>query len=387
MQLAQFLRNHVGVLTDDWIEFAKELRPAATGLSWVQLRNSSADIIRSIVDDMEVELSEEERRQKSESVVALQTREIRRSAQEHAAQRLSAGFTLNQLIWEYRALRANVVRRWRREVENPGPEAFDDLTLFDEALDESLIEAVDYYNNRLADARELLNGVLGHDLRNPLGAIVTSAEILEQGRLPPEQQDAVVARIRSSSTRMREMIDDLLDFTRTRLGTKLPVSPREADLGEVCERVTAQAAAQHPQADLRLERHGDLAGRWDVARLEQMLGNVVGNAIRHADPGTAVTVSAEGEEQSVHVRVSNTGAVIPPDEQQRIFDPLRRATGEQESSQADADHLGLGLYIALKIAEAHNGTIDVDSSKGRGTTFTVHLPRRKPEGSETAGVT
>lgn len=219
--------------------------------------------------------------------------------------------------------------------------------------------------------RERLMGILGHDLRNPLGAItMADGLLLRRHDLPPAASDLLL-RIRRSADRMQEMINTLLDFTRVRSGGRLPVSPVPADLAEIAHGVLDELREIWPGRDLRLEARGDSAGRWDPARMAQVISNLAGNALAYGDPGTPVRVSVEDPGEEVVLTVRNQGRPIPADLMPVLFEPFRRGLSEEGSPGG----LGLGLYIVQQIVQAHGGTIDVASTAQEGTTFSVRLPR------------
>lgn len=385
MSMARFIEDNQDEILDEWESFAASLTPAAEGLTAKELRNLAYAIIRSVVEDMQIEQSERERHQKSIRSLEADRTDIGHQARGHAAERLTEGFTLNQLIAEYRALRANVIRQWRRQLEDVGDYELEELTRFNEAIDESLSEAVGWYNSRIEDARDLLNGVLAHDMRNPLGSAMTSAEVLLHDESLSPQNTRAAVRIRNSCKRLSKMIGDLLDFTRTRLGTGLPIATTEGDLGEEVREVVEELRNFHPDSTIHCHVDGDLTGSWDLARIEQLLSNLISNALEHGEFGSPVNVHALSADGELHVTIHNEGA-IPEEEQRVIFDPLRRAVA-QGMDDRSRHGLGLGLYIARQIAEAHDGAIDVMSSGESGTTFTVRLPRERKSGSATAGMT
>jgi signal transduction histidine kinase len=212
-------------------------------------------------------------------------------------------------------------------------------------------------------------GILGHDLRNPLGAISMAAGLLlQRGRLD-EQDAATVSRIVRASQRMTGMITQLLDLTRARLGGGLAIERKPADLGEMCRNVVEEF-----DAPVELEIEGDLNGAYDADRIAQVLSNITGNAVQYAAPGTAVVVKARAAEAEVVVEIANQGDPIPADLLPFLFEPFRRAT-----SRANANgHLGLGLYIAHQLVLSHGGTLEARSSDGK-TTFMIRLPRLAPQ--------
>ncbi len=212
--------------------------------------------------------------------------------------------------------------------------------------------------------RQRFLDILAHDLRNPIGAIIMAADLLaEQGGLP-DRATRAAARIRSSSERMRRLIEELMDFSRSRSGTMV-LEVRPLDLAEITREIVEDVRLGCPQCDLLVDSRGPVVGEWDHDRLAQALHNIVGNAVEHSAPETAVQIEVGGDTVSCFVRVTNHGETIAPDTIGQIFDPFRRG--------ANSRGLGLGLFIARSIVEAHGGTIAVESEDGE-TTFTIRLP-------------
>ena len=388
MRMPDFIETHLEEILQEWEEFAKEQRPAAVGLSSEELRDFAAWILRAVADDMRAHRSEAERHESAScGTGSHHLADVADSARSHAAERLSEGFTLQQLVAEYCALRAAVTRRWRAGLEQHDDEALEELVLFNESIDESLSVSVGWYFARIEEARELLNGVLAHDLRSPLGAIIASIELFLRDDTMSERQTRSALMMRKSAARMRSMIDDLLDFTRTRLGTGLPMAIAQYDMASMVREVCEEQLAYHRGARLTFETRGTLTGYWDHARINQMLGNLVENAIKHGGE-SPVTVIAAGSDDEVTIEVRNDSGTIPAEQQETIFDPLRFAVVAKETATEPPERgLGLGLYIAREIAQAHDGVIDVRSSESEGTTFTIRLPRKRREGAASAGLT
>ncbi len=219
---------------------------------------------------------------------------------------------------------------------------------------------------KVAEFRELFIGILGHDLRNPVSAISMAAGLLlRRGHLGAQDAETA-ARIIRSSQRMSRMITQLLDLTRARLGGGMPIAPKPTDLRDVCRNVVEEF-----EAAIELTVEGEVAGSWDQDRLEEVLSNLVGNAIEHAEPDSVVRVHAAEEQEEVVVRVSNQGDTIPPELLPFIFEPFRGAKKKQPSQ---TENLGLGLYIAQQIVRAHGGKLEASSADGR-TEFVIRLPR------------
>jgi len=224
---------------------------------------------------------------------------------------------------------------------------------------------------RIEQAREQFIGILGHDLRNPLSAILMAVEVL--GDLPMPYA-AVVGRVARSAHRIEGMIRDLLDFARGRLAGGIPVAPRPCDLQALCHEVVEEMKQAHPDRAIRFEAAGDLRGEWDPDRVEQVVSNLVGNAVTHGIGSVRVTGRDDGDE--VVTTVHNQGPSIPAAAIPILFEPFTRPA--QEVDGARSQGLGLGLYIASEIVHAHGGTISVASTEGEGTTFTIRWPRSVP---------
>ncbi len=242
------------------------------------------------------------------------------------------------------------------------------LTLEREALEQALSE-----QKQIEVLRERLLGVVGHDLRSPLSSIAMSAALmLKRGTL--QDSDAkTVARIARSADRMTEIISQLLDFTRARLGGGIPIDPKPIELAEVCAEVITECETAHPDRTLRFDSDMDTTGLWDRNRVAQVVANLVGNAIQHGRQDSPIDVRLRDEGEVVCLLVHNDGPPIPADQLPSIFDPFRRRTLH---TTRKAQGLGLGLFIVREMVRAHTGEVNVQSTEADGTTFIVKLPRK-----------
>ena len=230
--------------------------------------------------------------------------------------------------------------------------------------------AQDQLQARAAYERQLI-GIVSHDLRNPINAIVVAAALLSKDdHLNPRQAKAV-SRIVSSSDRVRRMLRDFLDFTQARTLGRLPVSPVPTNIAHIARQVFEELRVLHPDRPATIENEGDTEGRWDADRIAQVIGNLLSNAYQHSPSSAAIQLRTWGTPDDVVIEVYNEGTPIPPADIARLFQPFER--GETVVS-ADRS-VGLGLFISHQIVEAHGGTISVDSTSGGGTVFRVCLPR------------
>ncbi len=218
---------------------------------------------------------------------------------------------------------------------------------------------------------EMFMAVLGHDLRNPLTALVASAQALER-RSDDETVRQVAARMRASGKRMSRMIEDTLDLARARLAGGIAVKREPADLGVVLEGVLQEHRAAFPTRGMELAQEGDLQGAWDVGRLGQVASNLIGNALQHGATDEPIQVRLDGHRpDAVTLSVINSGT-IPPHVLPNIFDPFRG--GARDAGRTEG--LGLGLYIVQQIVQAHRGSVEVHSVDGTHTMFRVTVPRQ-----------
>jgi len=217
---------------------------------------------------------------------------------------------------------------------------------------------------------EMFSALLAHDLRNPLSAILASAQLLQKRSNEPQAQQSA-ARIVASGNRMSRMIEDMLDLARARVGGGIQVKREPCDLAALVEPVIRENQAAHPERRIETEFSGTFEGAWDAERIAQVASNLVGNALKHGDAEGIVTVELDGRAAgTVRLSVINSGT-IAPELVGHLFDPFR--SGQQTSGRRDG--LGLGLYIVCQIVKAHDGRVDVDSNRDNKTVFRVVMPR------------
>ena len=369
MRLADFIRDNHEVILKEWEAFARTLTPGAEGMTKAGLRDHADEILAAIVSDMSARETAAEKSQKSKGHAHGQKpTETHGSLGElHANLRIEAGFTLTQVVAEYRALRAGILRLWAK----PQPDA-DGVLRFNEAIDAALAEAVDRFTARTNQYRDQLIGIVSHDLRNPLTGILMGSDLLTRTEGLDDKSARLATRIHNSARRMVRIVDDLLDLTRTRLGSEIHIFRRPVNATSVCEMVIAELEGSHPHAAIRYTAKGDLSGEWDSDRLAQVVSNLLGNALLHGDTDKPINVIAQGNGEEIALSINNAGLPIPQSALNSIFEPNVRNV--QGTADAPAG-LGLGLYIAKELVSAHGGTLDVASTDAAGTTFTVHLPR------------
>jgi len=354
------------ILTE-WEAFASTLLPASQGLNSLALRDHAKQIMEAVAKDLKAPQTREAQSEKSKGRAPRIEGAPETAAQTHAVLRARAGFDINQLVAEYRALRASVLRLWADHATLDEGD-IDDLVRFNEAIDQAVAESVGHFHSTVEHYRNLLLGMLGHDMRTPLNAIVVTASYLAKLNAGEAVSEAAATLVRSGAA-MQELLNDLTDFNRTNLGLGLKLVRSDIDLAQVAERELQLVRAAYPQRQIAFSATGDSRGKWDGARLQQVIRNLVSNAIAYGSSDAPVHVTLRGEPGEVRLEVNNSGHI---EEVRAIFEPLNR--GATRKSRKSPDGLGLGLFIVREIVRAHGGHVEA-RSEGQQTTFTVRLPR------------
>jgi signal transduction histidine kinase len=378
LRLADFIDKNVKQIVSEWESFARTLHPAANNMTPLALRNHIHEILAFIVSDVKSPQTNLQQIHKSQGKKKKSSGST--AAQTHAALRLAGGFDIDQMVSEWRALRASVIKLW--SATNTPMNAIDilDLTRFNESIDQELAESVSHYTQKVSYSKDLFLGILGHDLRNPLNVISMSAQLMlnigAQNEQPTlnDRQIMLAKQIYESSSRIDEIVVNLLDMARARFGSGLPVIRAPMDFGFVAQQLVNEMRAAYPARPIILEISGELKGEWDKARIGQVFSNLIGNAMQYSFQDSSIGVSVKGMAKEVVVSVHNEGVPIPPEKIATLFDAITRAVTD-EARHPGAINLGLGLYITKDIVVSHGGTINVTSSEENGTTFTARFPR------------
>jgi len=377
MRLADFISSNLENILSEWVAFARTKIALGQGMTDLALRDDAAAILSEVARDMGTVQSSGEQQAKSQGDAAADPSLPVTPSHAHAMQRVRSGFEVNQMVSEFRALRATVLRLWSESTGTASIEDLNDVTRFNEAIDQALAESLKSFVSEVDRARNLFMEVLGHDLRTPLSTITMCSSILKLRR-PEDVRE--VEMIQRSSERMRKLVDVVLSYTRRSLGAVLPVELKQVQLDELVRNCVHDLAVTNPEREIVLSTNADLQGIWDAMRLSQLVSNLVGNALKYGASDQPITVTLEADESdSVVLRVHNFGPPISSQVVADIFEPLVRGKNPAGSAQVGGANMGLGLYIAREVASAHFGTIHVTSDAVSGTEFEVRLPRTPPE--------
>lgn len=376
MELAAFIRSNEEAIITEWEAFAQTFLPSAAHMDRSALRDHIMGLLRFIANDLETSQTERERSEKAKGRGPKEGGARDSAAETHADLRFTGGFDTVEMISEFRALRASVIKLWRAEwSKSETGDILPNLLRFNESIDQIMTESLSRFTNKINHSGSLFVGTLVHDFRGPLVAVLNSAEALVMRGNLDDEQGKLVSQIETSASRISRLVSNLIDAVRIRLDKGLPIAPAPMDMGTAVQEAAREVQAAHPDRKILIETSGDLEGEWDRARVGQALSNLIGNAVLHGLNTSAIAVAAKGAGQEVILSVHNEGA-IPPAAVATVFDPLPR--GEDENQiQSEKATLDLGLFITEAIVTAHGGKITVTSSEEEGTAFTAHLPRKK----------
>jgi signal transduction histidine kinase len=373
MNLSKFILSHTEKILVEWEEFATTFGAATDNMSSQELRDHAKQILEFVAKDIQQEQTPTQADAKSHGREAFPTGDDSASVI-HGRLRYASGFTLLQLIAEYRALRASVLKLWKADGAAALTENSDEIMRFNEAIDQSLADAAVAYSDKLNETRDMFVAILGHDLRSPLAAMATAGSYLTRAGAFEDPVQQIGVRVKRSAATMNGMVNDLLALARTQLGEGIPIDRQDCDLLEICQWAIEDANAAHPHARFHLHATGELMGSFDQSRLQQLLTNLAINAAQYGTPNAPVNVNIVGETRRILLEVQNQGPVIPEAALSNLFTSLVQLP-EISASSRPRSSLGLGLYIAKQIAVAHGGDIFVQSEELNGTTFTVEIGR------------
>lgn len=372
IRLAEFIHENTPRIVNEWENFARTIILADGDQTPLALSDHIQQILIFIVKDINSPQTRVEQVQKSQGRKEKDATPT--AAEIHAALRLAGGYDIDQMVSEYRSLRASVVKLWSEMKPEMDKQDVLDLTRFNESIDQELAESVSHYTKKVIYSKDLFVGILSHELRNPLNVISMSAQLILSMGPTSERQDMLTQQIFENTSYISHIVNQLLDVTRARFGSGFPVIRAPMDMEFVSRQLVDDMRATHPTRTFTLIVSGDLKGEWDKTRIVQVFTNLIRNAIQYSFIDSPIKITVKGMPEDVRLTVHNMGALIPPEKITNLFDSLTRAVID-EGSHPEAVNLGLGLYITKEIIVSHSGTIEVTSSEEAGTTFIVRFPR------------
>lgn len=374
MRLGMFIRENLEPILLGWENFAKTIKSFENAKA-LELRGHAHSILMAIAVDIESDQTDAECVMKSRGEQDEFSKDT--VAEYHAISRIDAGCSVSDLLSEFRFLRANIVKLWNPEKFIDKEFIIEDMIRLNESIDQLLAKSTLEHSIVMKNSQNVFLAILGHDIKNPIGAISMATQILLLEKSLTLKQKKFLEQISRSVTRTDEMILNLLDFSSTQLGGKMPVYFSPVDFSQECLSIKNEIETFHTKSTILLEMEGDLNASWDKSRIGQVLSNLISNAISHGDPKRPIWLTATGDEKNIIFTIQNEGEVISENELRQLFDPVRRfslSSSRKNSLNIDR-HLGIGLFITFSIIKLHHGSVHVTSTLLEGTTFTVTLPK------------
>lgn len=372
MTISDFILRNIETLIAEWVAFAKTLPPGST-MTDEALRNDAERMLRFVAEDLETEQSASEARLKSQGRGAQLPAGQSSASHDHGLHRFNDLFSMPQMIAEYRALRASVIRGWLAQQSGSPTAQLSDLIRLNESIDQSIAESVSRFQVAVDRDRHFFNAMMTHDMRTPLQAIAVSAELIRRSDKPGSAQYDAAMLIAKSAGRLRAMVGDLADYALIRLGGNLLGRREPCNLGEIVRAIADEVRAAEPGHSITVATEGSSVGVWDRGRIGQMVSNLVGNAVQHGYQGSRIDVEVRGDDESAHLTVRNSGMPIPDARRHLIFEPYQQ--GAEARFENRQGSMGLGLYIAREIAAAHGGALELVASDENGTVFHAWVPK------------
>jgi signal transduction histidine kinase len=396
LRLSEFItENHERIL-QEFENFARNHSAPAETMDTAALRDDAAGILRAIALDLQQPRTPSSKERKAKGAAPRRSGAGATSAETHGAERAASGFSLRETVSEFRALRASVLRLWRAAAGPRTDEtAVQDVDRFHEAIDQVLAESIGRYafeieklqGQRAAEAvaedvarakTDFLQ-IVSHELRTPLNAIVGYTSLLRMGTYgsTTEGQEGALGRMKRAEERLLGIIDGLLDFQDT--GTGTPYELEEISVQDATQGVTSivEPTANEHEVEFDMDVQADGARiRVDRERLRQVLVNLISNGVRFTQRGGRVWLDYVETPEKVCLRVHDTGPGIPTEKLEAIFEPFVQL---DMGLTRERGGVGLGLAVSRRLTEGMGGTLTAESEIGKGSVFTVSLPRLTAE--------
>jgi len=398
MRLSEFITENLEAILQEFEDFARSHTKAGETMDVVALRDDAAGILGVIALDLLKPQTPHAQKRKAKGDAPSPLSDPDTPAEQHGAERATSAFSLEETVSEYRALRASVLRLWIAAGDVEADVAtLRDIIRFDEAIDQALAESMNRYSlelervleERLAEDQRVEEGVarvkadflrvVSHELRTPLNAITGYSSLLRMGISGPTTpaQEEVLGRMKQAEEHLLGVIEGILDFQGTSTATtyEMAESSVEAVVAALHSIVDPTASAQG--VDFAIDIRANGARLWvDLTKVRQVLLNLVSNALRFTPRGGRVWLDYVETPEHACLRVHDTGPGIPGDKLEAVFEPFvqldMRLTRERGG-------IGLGLSISRQLTQGMGGSLTAESEVGRGSVFTVALPRLPTE--------
>jgi signal transduction histidine kinase len=357
---AQRLEENIDKILSIWEERVNEEVAAAHHQETIALRNSLPEYLMQLVDALSNTIDRTTARKIRDKIDS--TRIGKKHGEDRAGSR---NYTMDQLITEYHILRQVLCD----VLEEEGPLGELEREVIVCSIEQAVNDAATEYSDHLKSLKETMSNTLTHDLRNPLTSTKISAQLVLRKLNTDDSSVPKMNLIISNMDRLDQMITGILDASRLEAGQSMPIDREFCDLDVIIRQVTDELNLSYPDI-FKVQSEGKCCGYWDEDGLRRLIENLVTNAVKYGEINKSITISLSQNRTSVELSVHNFGKPIPSGEVPILFEQYRRL-----KSATDKSGWGLGLTMVKGMVDAHNGSINVESEKNKGTTFIVKLPK------------
>ncbi|WP_261226082.1 sensor histidine kinase KdpD [Ancylothrix sp. D3o] len=343
-----------------WEQRARDEVSASIHQDSLVLQNSLPKYLNQLVDELSTKIERTPARIASDEI------ESTRIGKLHGHERAGyADYSLTQLIFEYHILRQVIFQ----VLEEEAPLGVRERDIIIDSIEQAVNDAATQFSKTLRDIQELFIVTLTHDLRGPINVVKMGTQLIMRRLERGDTHIDVAARMINSIDRLDSMIQNLLDASRLRAGQGLKIEFEECYLDKLVHEVVEDLNFTYGKRFVVVS-DSNIKSYCSRKEIRRVIENLVINAVKYGDPSTPITLTLQQFETQICLTIYNEGDPIAPDAQSILFQQFRRTTSAEEQTG-----WGLGLFLVKSIIEAHQGTIEVESEEGKGTSFIVKLPR------------
>lgn len=355
------LQQNAQRIMDLWEARAREEVGAAMPHDSLVLQNSLSQYLNQLSDALSTKID------RTPTRVAADKRESTRLGYQHGHDRAgSVNYSMSQVIFEYHILRQVIFQ----VLEEDAPLGVRERDIIVASTEQAVNDTATQFSQTLRDIQELFMVTLTHDLRAPITIVKMGTHVilrrLEQGEA---RVDDVAARIISAVARMDGMIENLLDASQLRAGQGLKLEFEACDLALLVQDLVEELSFAYGKRFVVVSE-APVRSRCSPKELRRVIENIAINAVKYGACGTPITFTLVQTATQITLTIHNEGQPIAPDAQAILFQQFRRTAAAE-----DQTGWGLGLFLAKSIVEAHQGTLEVESAAGKGTSFSITLPK------------
>lgn len=346
---------------DIWVERTLEEVRAANLQETLALKNSLPIYLSQLVDALSNSIDRTTARKKAD------LKDSTRIGKKHGRERATAhAYTMDQMILEYHILR-QVICDVMEEEELLTPIEREVIVC---SVEQAVNDAATQFSDTTRDFQDHLSHTLAHDLRNPLTTVKATAQLMKLLLTDPDHIKNI-SRIIKAADRIDDMIQELLDESRIKASDREDIEFKDCDLDWLVRDIAEEQNISH-KGRFQVQSSGKCVGKWNENYLRRLTENLTTNAIKYGDDKKSVTLTVTQDSTEAVLKVHNFGNPIPENQHANLFTKFKRL-----SSSETKIGWGIGLAVVKGMVDAHNGTIQVESSQSTGTTFIIKLPKHR----------